>query len=131
MQPEITSRQSRIFGLLMGGILTLIGLWPVLLYGLAPRIWIALCGLCLMLVALVVPRSLGPIHRGCTSVGEGMAWLVTRFSLILVYYGLMLPFGLAMRLLGRDPMNRSFEPAAESYRARRDSRPASDMKHQF
>ena len=131
MQQEIESRQSRIFGLSLGGILILVGLWPVLLYGRAPRTWVALSGLFLMLAALVVPRSLGPLRRGWVAVGEGIAWLVTRFSLILVYYGLILPFGMGMRFFGRDPMNRKFEPAAESYLVRRDSRPASHMKHQF
>ena len=131
MQQEIVSRQSRIFGLSLGGILILVGLWPVLLSGRAPRSWAALLGLSLMLAALVVPRSLWPLRRGWIAVGEGMAWLVTRFSLIVVYYGLILPFGMGMRFFGRDPMSRKLEPDAESYLVRRESRAASHMKHQF
>jgi hypothetical protein len=131
MERELESKQFRIFGLSVGAALTLVGLWPLLLYGRSPRTWIMLCGLVSMLAALVVPRSLKPVHRGWMIVGEGVAWLVGRFSLILVYYGLIVPYGIGMRLFGRDPMNRKFEPAAESYRISRESRPASHMKHQF
>lgn len=128
---KLESRQSRVFGLSLGGGLILVGSWPFLLHGGPPRVWAVVCGLLLMLAGLIVPQRLRLVRRGWMSVVEGMGWLVTRVSLVLVYYGLIVPFGMGMRLIGCDPMNRKFEPAVESYRVRREARPASHLRHQF
>jgi hypothetical protein len=33
----------------------------------------------------------------------------------LVFYGLFTPMGLLFRLIGRDPLNRRFDPTAQTY----------------
>jgi hypothetical protein len=39
--------------------------------------------------------------------------------------------GLVMRLLGKDPMRRRFDPLAKSYRVNRTPRDATDMQKPF
>ena len=39
MQHEVTSKQLRSFGLLVGGIFALIGLWPLIWRGEGLRLW--------------------------------------------------------------------------------------------
>jgi hypothetical protein len=41
------------------------------------------------------------------------------------------PVGLVMRLLGRDPMRRAYDPDAASYRQPRGPRAGDHMRHQF
>ena len=91
----MAARQTRVFGMSLGGVLIVVGLWPVLLFGRALRISIVLCGLSLVLAALVAPQSLRLVRRGWMFFGEGIAWCVTRSALTLVYYGLIVPFGIA------------------------------------
>lgn len=51
-----------------------------------------------------------------------LALLAARPVLIGIFYLLVLPVGLIMRILGGDPMAREMDPAATSYRV--ESRPA-------
>jgi hypothetical protein len=55
-----------------------------------------------------------------------LAWSVSTLLLVLVYYFVLTPIGLAMRLVGRDPMNRKFDREAASYWVKRDQGTESD-----
>ena len=65
------------------------------------------------------------------AIGEALGWINTRVILGFVYYGIMTPMGMTMRLLGKDPMRRRFEPDANSYRVPRATRPSRHMDRQF
>jgi hypothetical protein len=44
-----------------------------------------------------------------------IGFVISHAALAVVYYGVVTPFGLALRLFGRDSMGRRFEPGAGSY----------------
>ena len=121
----------RSFGLLVGGIFALIGLWPALFRGQSPRLWAILLAGLLILPAAFAPRSLASVHRIWMAASEFLAWINTRIILGVVFYTLLTPLGLAMRLLGKDPLSRKFEPDGDTYRVARQRRPASHMTHQY
>jgi hypothetical protein len=50
---------------------------------------------------------------------QPLAWSVSTLILMLIYYGVVTPIGLAMRAIGRDPMQRTFDRDATSYWIRR------------
>lgn len=132
MQNQMSSQQLRRFGLLVGGIFALVGLWPLVFRAEAPRVWALMAGGLLILPALVWPASLRPVYRGWMRIGHALGWVNTRLLLGLVFYGLITPMGLVRRfLLGKDPMRRQFEPDADTYRVPRQPRPATHLKHQF
>jgi hypothetical protein len=61
-----------------------------------------------------------------------VGWTVSHLVLAIVYYGVVTPLGLIMRLLGHDPMRRRFDRSAESYWIERGRRRASsDYFRQF
>ena len=121
----------RSFGLLVGGVFGVIGLWPWLVRGQGTRAWaLALCAV-LVGPALVVPRVLGPAHRLWMVLAEVLGWINTRILLSVVFFALITPMGVAMRLLGKDPMRRGFERTASTYRVNRTSRPPGHMVRQF
>jgi hypothetical protein len=49
-----------------------------------------------------------------------LAWSVSSLLLVLVYYGVLTPIGLVLRLVGRDPLHREFDRSAASYWVKRD-----------
>src|SRR6185436_3054427 len=111
-----TRGQLRSFGLLVGGIFGLIGLWPMVWRHQSPRSWAVTLAVILVLPALVAPRILAPAYRVWMKLAEVLAWINTRILLGLVFFVVVTPIGLVMRLLGRDPMRRRLEPSTESYR---------------
>ena len=131
MAGTIDVKQLRHFGYLVGGIFGLIGLWPLLWRQQNPRLWALVLAVLLVVPALVAPRILAPVYRVWMRLGEVLAWINTRIILGVVFYGVVTPIGLLMRLTGRDPMRRTLEPTSESYRVRCMPRPATHMMRQF
>jgi polyferredoxin len=131
VKTQASPRQLRQFGFLVGGIFGLIGLWPMVWRHQGPRQWALALAVALIVPALVAPRILGPVHRAWMALGEVLAWINTRIILGIVFYGVVTPLGLLMRLFSRDPMRRQFDRAGESYRQPCTPRPATHMLRQF
>jgi hypothetical protein len=124
-------KQLRKFGLMVGGIFCAIGLWPAIIRGQNPRLWAVTIGVLLLIPALVAPRILGPVYQVWMTAGEALGWINTRILLGVVFYGLITPMGLIMRLCGNNTMRRTYEPGVESYRVVKRPRPGSHMTRQF
>jgi Saxitoxin biosynthesis operon protein SxtJ len=128
---EVTKSTLRQFGLMIGGIFLLIGLWPFVWRQEAVRIWAVVPGSLLAMAGLVMPGILKHIYQGWMWVGHVMGWVNTRIILGVLFYGIVTPMGLIMKMTGRDPMRRSYEPDALTYRVIRHPRPASHLKNMF
>ena len=70
----------------------------------------------LVIWALVWPRGLKLVYTPWMALAEKIGWFNTRLILFLIFYGVVLPIGLLMRLLGKDPLARKYDPRATSYR---------------
>lgn len=131
MQQSTTTKDLRSFGLLVGGVFCMIGLWPMVFRGEPLRLWgVALGGL-LILLGGVIPQSLGPAYKGWMWVGHVLGWINARILLGIVFYGLITPIGLIFRIMGKDSMRLAFSAESQTYRVLRTPRPRSHMKFQF
>ena len=128
---EINKGTLRQFGLMVGGVFLLIGLWPFVWRQEPVRIWAVMPGSILAAAGLVAPGLLKHVHQGWMFIGHVMGWINTRIILGLLFYGIVTPMGIVMKVAGRDPMRRAFEPDAQTYRVIRQPRPASHMKNMF
>jgi hypothetical protein len=124
-------KQLRHFGLIVGGLFAVVGLWPAVFRAEGPRLWALALTLVLVVPALAIPRSLAYVHRIWMAAGEVLGWINTRVLLCLIFYGLVTPMGIIMRRLRRDPMRRGFVPGVETYRVLKPSRPGAHMTRQF
>ena len=117
-EPQAPSRRTlRGFGLLTGALTGLVfGLALPLLLDRPMPAWPWIPGGALALAGLVRPVLLGPVYRAWMALGAALGWINTRLLLGLVFYGLVLPIGLLLRLLGKDPLARGFSGALTSYR---------------
>jgi len=85
------------------------------------------------LIALLSPQWLAPLNKLWIRLALLMNKIVSPVVLGILYYGVMTPFGLAMRAFGRDPMRRRFEPTTASYWIRREppGPPPESLREQF
>ena len=104
----------RSFGLVVGGVLAGIGAWP-LLWGRAARPWSAAIGVALVVAALVAPRLLVPLNRAWTALGWALHRVVSPLVMGAIFFGVVWPIGLCLRLAGKDPLRLRREPDAPSY----------------
>jgi Saxitoxin biosynthesis operon protein SxtJ len=131
MKRHVDEKQLRHFGLIVGGMFAVIGLWPVVFRAEGPRLWALALSVGLMVPAVVFPRSLSHVHRAWMAAGEVLAWINTRIILSVIFYGLVTPMGIIMRRFRGDSMRRRFEPGVSTYRVTRATRPATHMTRQF
>ncbi|MBK9167701.1 MAG: hypothetical protein IPM24_09580 [Bryobacterales bacterium] len=107
-------REERSFGFVMAAAFAIFGVYP-LRAGLPMRVWALAVAVGFLLAGWAAPRLLGPLNRAWRQLGILMGKVVHPVVLAILFYGVFTPMGLAMRLAGRDPMRRKFDPAADSY----------------
>ncbi len=108
---DCSPRVLRRFAALVGTIVGVVGilLWPGFLSG-------ALLSVTGMLLAgIAMPRMLTGPYRVWMTFALVLGYIMTRTVLGLVFFLVVTPLGLIMRLLGRDPMNRKLNPDAPTY----------------
>lgn len=122
----------RRFGWLMGALLALLlgGLVPWWL-GQGLPLWPWMAGTLIALVGLLRPAWLRPLYQGWLSLGAALGWVNSRTILAIVFYLLVLPIGLVLRLLGKDPMQRGFDAKATTYRVKSADRATNHFERPF
>jgi len=128
---EVTNATLRQFGLMVGGIFLFIGFWPFVWRHEAVRLWAVVPGTLLIAAGLVIPSLLREIYKGWMFLGHILGWINTRIILGIVFYGIVTPMGIVMKMMRRDPMRRKFDPEVTTYRVVREARPVSHMRNMF
>lgn len=126
-----TAKDLRQFGLLVGGVFSVIGLWPFVFREESLRVWALLLGGVLLLLGAIAPQSLKQVHAGWMKVGHVLGAINTKILLGLIYYLLIVPMGIVRRWLGKDPIHRTFNRDVSTYRVVRAARPRHHMRNQF
>ncbi len=126
-----THKDLRQFGLIVGGVFSVIGLWPVVFRGESPRLWAMVLGGLLVVLGAIVPQSLKRVHQGWMKIGHVLGAINTRIILGIIYYLLITPMGIVMRLMGKDPLHRAVRENVDTYRVVRAARSRQHMRNQF
>lgn len=128
--PETGS--NRTFGVVFAiffGVISLLPMWK----GHPPRLWAAIVAGVFLAVAVAVPAVLAPLNRLWMQFGILLGRIVSPIVLFLLYVVAIVPTGLVLRLRGKDPLHRRFDPAAASYWVHRvpPGKPDATMSRQF
>ena len=100
-----TGSDLRNFGLIVGGITVLLSLFSLWFFGT----WSLIIGTALVVLALALQRTLLYPYLAWMLVAVVMGYVVSRLLLVVLYLSAILPIGLLMRLLRKDPLHRRFE----------------------
>jgi len=117
--PELDTKGLRQFGLMLGGILVLVfGLllpWIWEWENLPNLKWIG-AGLLIITWALLAPNSMRGLYYGWMRVAMVIGNVVNAVILAIVFFLVITPMGVAMRMMGKDPMCRTLDKSVVSYR---------------
>lgn len=128
---DVPLKQLRQFGWLMGGVFALIALWPLVVRGESIRMWALIISGIFGVLGTLFPNGLKPVYRVWMIFGEKIGWVNSRILLGLVFYGLVTPMSLVIRVLGKRPLQLSFDPKAETYRVPKEARAADHVLKAF
>ncbi len=130
--PDLDSKGLREFGLTTGAIVLVLfgGLLPWVFEFTYP-VWPWVVGAVLGLWAVLAPATLKPVYRLWMRLGLLLSRVTTPLIMGLVFFVIILPAGLLMRLFGKDPMARGFDDEASSYRVASRDAPKDHMEKPF
>ncbi len=129
---EVTMGSERSFGLVFFVVFSLLGLYPLLNDGMVIS-WALAVSAIFFLLALLAPGLLATPNRLWFRFGMLLSKLITPLIMGIIFFIVLTPFGLLMRVFSRNPGNSKIEPEAESYWQPRDenNNPMGSMKNQF
>ena len=129
---SVTTKELRDFGLIFGVILVLLfglllpwffekefPLWPWWVFGIMGS------------MALIYPLSLKYIFKVWMLFGAVMGWINTRLILGVIFYLIFVPYSLAMKLLGKDPLSRKLDNQMITYRVTNNVSEKNNMENPF
>ena len=119
----------RGFGIVFCCFFLLVALWPVL-HGTGPRLWALAIAARFLAVGLPRPPLPAPPTRCGFRVALLLGQAVPPHVPVLVFVLTVMPTGMVMRLLGKDPLRRKIDKSAASYWVSRDA-PPGPMRNQF
>ena len=64
---------------------------------------------------LIWPGVIRPIFIGLNIATYPIGWVMTHVIMAVIFYLVVTPVGVIMRLTGRDPMERAFDRSAKTY----------------
>jgi hypothetical protein len=130
--PELDDKGLRRFALVTGGLLiALFGAVLPWLFEFPYPLWPWGLGGALGLWGVVAPASLNPVYRAWMKFGLILNRITTPIVLGIVFFLVILPIALVLRLSGRDPMARTFDDASETYRITRSAAAKSSVERPF
>lgn len=118
-QHEIKGSSERFFGITFFVFFLLIALWP-LLWGKPLRIGVLGVSISFLALALIRPSLLAPLNRLWLKFGALLHSITSPIILGIMFFLVILPIGLLMRLLGKDFLRLRFDNNTPSYWIKRE-----------
>lgn len=112
----ITHQSLRSFGLIMASILALVfGLAVPLIAQKGIPAWPWIISMTFLLPSIFRPQILKHVYLFWMKLGLILGWVNTRIILSIIFYVLITPIGLLMRICGYNALHPKFDKSATSY----------------
>ena len=129
---ELSRKNLKNFGLLIGGIFILISLWITFKnFKAIPVYGFLILGSSLIGFGLFKPNSLKFIYKIWMGISIVLGWFVSRFILTILFFVVITPFGLFLRLVGKKFLDINFNDRRKSYWIIRSETPKIDYKRMY
>ena len=117
------------FGLLFFIFFLIVGLWP-LINGENPRIIFFPIAIIFLILGISNSKILTPLNKSWIKIGEFLGKIIAPIIMLLVYFAILTPISILVRLTGKDLLKVKFSNKINSYWIKR-SKDLGSMKKQF
>ena len=126
---EIKISSNRNFGLVFFTVFLIVSLWP-LTYGAQIRIWSTTFSLVFLILGLMNSKLLTPLNKLWFKFGLTLGAIVGPLVMGIVFFLVVTPIGLVMKIMGKDLLNKKYDKKKNTYWIKRNV-PIGTMKRQF
>ena len=120
---------NKSFGLLFFVVFLVFGLWPIK-NGESLNLYLISSSLIFLFLGLTNSRILSPLNNIWVKFGEIVGMIIAPIIMALVYFVVLTPIGLTMRIFGKDLLGLKFKKKQDTYWIKRKKNLGS-MKKQF
>ena len=107
MKESISKKQLREYGFLIGfGFPIIIGWLIPFINGDFFRVWTLFISIPFLIIGILKPSLLFYPYKTWMLIGVALGWINSRIILGLVYFMILLPISLIMRIFGYDPLRK-------------------------
>ena len=119
---------NRSFGIIFFIVFLLISVWPIM-DGQEPRVWSLIISLIFLIFGILNSKILTPFNLAWIKLGEILGRFIAPVVMAVIYFLIVTPIGLFMRIIGKDLLNLKFSQNS-SYWIKREKN-LGPMKRQF
>lgn len=116
------------FGILFFIVFLLIAVWPII-DSETIRVWALILSLIFLILGILNSKILTPFKKGWIKIGEVLGKIIAPIVMGFIYFIIVTPIGIFMRLLGKDLLNIKYNKN-KSYWIKR-GKNINTMKRQF
>ena len=120
---------NRNFGLVFFVVFLIFSFWP-LTYDGSIRVWFAIISLIFLILGLMNSKLLTPLNKLWFKFGIILGAIIAPISMGVVFFLVITPIGLTMRIMGKDLLRKKYDKKKETYWIKCD-KPVNTMKKQF
>ena len=120
---------NRSFGLVFFLVFLVISLWPLIHEGQI-RIWSIVIAIVFLVLGLMNSKLLTPLNRLWFKFGMFLGLIIAPIVMGIVFFVVITPTGLIMKIIGKDLLNNKYDKKKVSYWINR-VKAKSTMKQQF
>ena len=113
-QKEIKTSSNKSFGLVFFVIFIIIALWP-LLKDENIRIWSIIVSIIFLILGLLNSKILTPFNKLWMRIGIFLGAIVSPIVMGIVYFGVITPIGIILKLFGKDVLNLKIDKNKNTY----------------
>ena len=126
---KIKIPSNRSFGLVFFVVFLIVALWP-LKYEEDIRLWSLVISIIFFILGVINSKLLTPLNKLWFKFGILLGSIVSPVIMGIVYFAVVTPIGVLMRLLGKDLLKTTKTKSISTYWMKRDKKQTS-MKKQF
>ena len=120
---------NKSFGLLFFVVLLIIGLWP-LKNGESLNFYFIIASVVFLILGLVNSKLLSPLNKSWIKLGEILGIIIAPIVMALVYFVILTPISIIVRVFGKDLLGLKFLKEKDTYWIKR-KKSLGSMKKQF
>ena len=117
------------FGILFFIVFSIIGLYPLLTVS-SVRIWSLVIAIIFLVIAFAKPIIFKPLNNAWIKLGEILGKIIAPIVMLIVFFAVVTPIGLLLKIFGKDILGLKFSKKIKSYWILRDKN-IGPMKQQF
>ena len=120
---------NKSFGLLFFAVFLIIGIWP-LKNGESLNFYFIIASVVFLILGLLNSKLLSPLNKSWIKLGEILGIIIAPIVMALVYFVILTPISIIVRVFGKDLLGLKFLKEKETYWIKRKKNLGS-MKKQF